>query len=489
MTGHQQAEQSAAAPVFGGSEIKKLGYNLYLRIPDNRLECRCSYVPHEQGSMMSRDDLTSILKQYNVQEGIDQQAFEDFCIKAAAGQQLVDMLLASGTPPVHGKDEFISLMVHPSVVVRKGEDDSTNVDMHIVQTFLNVSAGDVIGRIIPAEPGTPGKNISGMIIPSHPGKKMKCKVGKNICLEENGTLLVAAAAGRFCQSSEEVSVEHEYLVKGNVNFRIGSINFIGVVEIRGDVMDNFDVTASKGLMVTGNIGACNIVSDGDISFCGMNGLDRGRIICGGTLRAHYIHDVVVECKGDVIVDVEIHNCIIKTLGRIIVDKGAISGGSYIALGGIEAKKLGSASSQRTELRAGVDCNEAEVLDKLMVTLDETQNKLDQSQSPSEIKELQHTVSVLADSIMVIRGKTEESANAKINVKSVLYENVHLSLGCVTETVREQKDGSHSIIENSIEGGLRYLSLTGLNVNAGNMERAFVLEQENELLKVNHSGSE
>ena len=51
MTDQHGPEQPSAQPVIGGTEIKKIGYSLYLKMPENRLECRCSYVPHEQGSM------------------------------------------------------------------------------------------------------------------------------------------------------------------------------------------------------------------------------------------------------------------------------------------------------------------------------------------------------------------------------------------------------------------------------------------------------
>lgn len=466
-----------AAPAIGGSEVKKLGYSLYLKVPDNRLECRCSYVPREQGSMITRDELTAFLKQYNVREGICQQAFDDFVVKAVAGQQQVDVLLASGTLPVAGADEYFSMTVQSSASVQSGNEDATSVDMHIVQTFINVSTGDEIGRIVPAEPGTPGRNILGMPIPPQPGKPLKVTIGKNIRTEENGALLIAAATGRLCQSAGEISVEEEYVVKGDVNFRIGSIDFKGVVEVRGDVLDNFNITATKGLTVSGNIGACSIVSDGDVTFCGMDGQDKGRIVCGGTLRAHFIHDVVVECAGDVIVDVEIHNCTIRTLGRIVVDKGAISGGSYIAWGGIEAKKLGSAAAIHTKLLAGVDYHDVEELERLFAELTETQSKAKQSQSLSEISELRKTSAALTDRIMAIRGKADASANAKINAKAVLYENVQLSLGSVTEMIKEQNDGPLTIIENSIEGGLRYLTMTSLNVAATDMELAFIREQK------------
>lgn len=477
MTTQDQAAPTAAASAFGGSQVKKLGYSLYLKIPDNRLECCCSYVPNEQGSMMTGDELAAFLKQYNVREGLNQEAFDDFVVKAAAGQQLVDICLASGTPPVDGADEYIELAMQSSTAVHSSDEDSTEVDMHIVQTFINVSSGEKIGRIVPAGSGTPGRNIMGLAMPAQPGKPMKCTIGKNITLQENGALLIAAATGRFCQTATEISVEEEYVVKGDVNFRIGSIKFNGVVEVRGDVLDNFDISASKGLTVSGNIGVCSIVSDGDVTFCGIDGQGKGTIVCGGTLRANFIHDVTVECVGDVIVGVEIHNCTVRTLGRILVDKGAISGGSYIARGGIEAKKLGSASSQHTKLHAGIDYRDVELLESLFASLNEVMETIKQTQSLSEITELRKTAAALTDSITDVRSKADASANAKINAKAVLYENVQLTLGSVTETVTEQMDGPHSIIENSIEGGLRFLSMTSLNVKAADIELAFIREQK------------
>ena len=175
--------------------------------------------------------------------------------------------------------------------------------------------------------------------------------------------------------------------------------------------------------------------------------------------------------------VEIHNCTIRTLGRIFVDKGAISGGSCIAQGGIEAKKVGSVSSVHTKLQAGVDYHDVELLEKLFAALAETQNKAKESQSLTEITELRKTTASLADNIMAIRGKENAATNAKINVKAVLYENAQLILGSAAETIKEQMDGAHSIIENSIEGGLRYLSMTSLDVKATDIELAFIREQK------------
>lgn len=462
---------------FAGKEFKKIGYSLFVWIPDNKLECRCSYVPRSEGSMITLDVLQGYLAESGVKEGIDAEAVEDFALNAGAGKGLAMVLLASGVPSVAGADGRVDYSVQPSTTIHDVVDDGSTIDMHQVQTFLNVVPGDEIARIIPPEPGSAGRNIAGQTIPPQPGKAVNLKIGKNIRCEENGTLLFADAAGRVCVASGEISVEEEYVIAGDVDFRVGSIVFNGFVEVRGDVLNDFDITSSKGIRIGGNIGACAIQSDGDISFCGMDGQERGTIVCNGTIRANFLHDCSVVCAGDVIVDVELHNCIIKTLGRIIVTKGAMSGGTYTALGGIDARKIGSPASVRTKLVVGMDYRDVEELERLFAELERNQAQIGTTQSLQEIGELRKARAELTDRIFALRTKVDPQANPKINVKTMLYDRVLISLGTVNEEIREQKDGPLSIIENTVEGGLRYLPLTSLDIKAADMELVFVKEQK------------
>ncbi|MEI6214278.1 MAG: FapA family protein [Desulfuromonadales bacterium] len=470
-------QMTVAPPSFTGVEVKKLGYSLFLNIPDNQLECRCSYFPRNLGSMMTRDELAEHLMQHKVLEGIDQEACESFAIRAATGQMMQGVLLASGTAPVGGSDAAVEITAHPSTAVISGEDDSTDVDMYIVQTFINVEYGEEIGHVIPPGSGTDGRTISGKSIAAEAGKGLKCAIGKNINISDDGVRLTSTIIGRLCQTASEISVAEEYVVKGNVGFKVGVIDFKGFVEVRGDVLDNFDIIASKGLTVTGNIGVCTIVSEGDITVCGMDGQGIGKIVCGGNLHAHFVHDVDIECSGDILVDVEIHNCTIRCLGKVIVEKGAIQGGSCIARGGIEAQKIGSPSSKFTQLIDGMDYHDVEEMERLVTQLSEVQGRIVKSSSKIEIDALRKKTSELSRMIMAIKNKTDAAANAKINAKSTLYENVRLSLGSVTETIFEQKSGPLTIIENSIEGGLRFLSMTGLNVRAADIELALIHEMK------------
>jgi hypothetical protein len=469
--------EDGAKESIPGKELIKLGYSLFIAISKDMLECRCSYVPRQQGSMMTRDELNGYLAVTGVKEGLDEDALNTFAVNAAAGQSLRNVALATGTPTANGIDGWLSYTVHPSVPIQSDSDEKADIDLHQVQTFINVMPGDEIARIIPPVPGAAGKGVTGENLPPLPGKPLALKIGKNIIAEDNGQRLVSTASGRVCLVSGEISVEEEYVVAGDVNYKIGSIIFNGAVEVRGDVLDDFSVSAAKGLRVSGNIGICAITSGGDVALCGMDGQGKGTIVCGGGIMAQFIHDSIIECAGDLIVEVELHNCIVKTLGRIVVNKGAIAGGSYTALGGIEANRIGSLASVRSKLTVGVDYRDAEEQERLMDELAKNHKQIGQTSSLKEIEELRRKRATLTDRIMAIRLKSDERANQKINVKKTLYDNTLLVIGTQNEEVREPLDGPISVCENTIEGGLRYLSLTSLDVKATDIEKAFILEYQ------------
>jgi uncharacterized protein (DUF342 family) len=455
-----------------GVETRRPGYSVYIWLSPDKLECRCSYVPHDQGDMISRDELNALLKISGVREGFLEEALEDFIARAADGQPLSMLLLASGTAAVAGIDGLLIYTALPSVVATRVVDESTDVDMHNVQTFINVMPGDEIGRIVPADPGTPGRTVTGVTIPSKPGKPLNLAVGKNIDVQTDG-LLIATTAGRVCVVSHEISVAQQYVVSGDVNFRVGSVVFNGFVEVRGDILDGFNVTAVKGLRVNGNIGACHIKSDGDITFCGMDGQEKGTIECGGTLTANFIHEATVTAVGNVNVAVELHNCHMNSLGRIVVIRGAIVGGSYTALGGIETKKAGSAASVKTTLRAGFDYRDIPELERVSAELDTINSLLAQESSTMKSDRLRSLQTELSEQLKTIYQRSHEFSNPKLNVTSILYDNTFLRLGKSAKQKLEERTGPFSIIENSIEGGLRFLPQTSLDLLAQDIETSLV----------------
>lgn len=470
------AEHPAHQPVTPGREFRKTGYSLYVWIADDRLECRLSYLPNQQGSMMTAEELKGYLAQSGVREGLIPQALDDFASRAAAGQTLTMLPVAEGMPPEPGVDGHIRYTAPESVVVHTLNDETARVDMHSVTTFINVMPGDEIGRIIPPTAGRPGRSVEGQAIPQKPGKPLKLQIGSNIRLLEDGATMVAEAAGRVCCAAGEISVAEEFVVNGDVDFGVGSIVFNGYVEVRGDVLDGFNITAAKGLRVNGNIGACAIRSDGDIVFCGMDGQKKGAIVCGGSITANFIHETDVECGGDLNMEVELHNSLVNSLGRVVVKRGAIAGGSCTALGGIQTRKAGSGASVKTVLWAGVDYRDRDEYERLLGELEQNGVRAAQARQLPEIEELRRQRAGLMERVRALRSLSREGANPKINVTDMLYDNTVLCLGLQLREKVDERQGPFSAIENSIEGGVRFLEMTGLDVWARDIELAQVREQ-------------
>ncbi len=74
----------------------------------------------------------------------------------------------------------------------------------------------------------------------------------------------------------------------------------------------------------------------------------------GDIQSKFIDGGDIQAKNDIVVEKEIINCNIKTLGAVITPRGSIVGGETVALGGIFAGYTGSKTYVPTMLVAGED---------------------------------------------------------------------------------------------------------------------------------------
>src|SRR5690606_13235248 len=111
-----------------------------------------------------------------------------------------------------------------------------------VVRLANVKAGQMIAERVPPEPGVPGIDVTGEPIPPKEGKEVWIKPGKNVVLSPEKTALYAAIDGLVSQSEDErINVFPVYEVNGDVDYRVGNIDFVGTVVIRGNVLTGFRV--------------------------------------------------------------------------------------------------------------------------------------------------------------------------------------------------------------------------------------------------------
>lgn len=457
------------------------GYQLLLSLSQDEMECRAHLELKPGGTPPSLEELQGLLAADGITVGLNDTALQQL-ISESQSNKSSNALVAGGLPPLKGDDgrleySFVALE-RPASVEPEDEQDTEKrqVDFKVVQQFINVEPDQEIGRILPPTSGTPGTTVRGKPVAAEAGKALLLKMGQHVHTGgDDGSTLIAEIHGRVKLDGDTISVVEEYVVEGDVDFSVGNIRFNGFVEVRGDVLDGFQVSASKGIKITGNVGSCRLISHGNIEFCGMDGQGKGSILCGGDLIAHFIHDSSVECWGNMLIDVELRNCTVHCRGNL--SSGLLSGGDYISLAGVQVKRLGAPSAVKTVIHTGVDYHDLDRMHILLEQLDTLQQQLLKTKDPHELKQLADKKQQLARIIVEIRSRHPEGANAKVNVKDKIHEGVTIYLGDAVEEFAREEAGPVSLIENSLAGGLRRLSLTSLDVNATDLESSCRIQDE------------
>ena len=487
------------------SEISADAYDLRLESCNGQLECRGSINVKNSEQSISPAELISLLKSFEITDSLNLEQIAIFCTDAANGENPQNFLLAQGVEPTTGTDGYFELYVDTDLDnYELEEDEHGRVDYKSIQVFTNVVPGQIVGNIIPPEKGLAGKTITGTPIPAPLGSPAPLRAGEGIEFSSDGSEVIANKAGRITFENNLIAITEEFVVGGDVNYKIGHINFNGFVEIKGDVLDDFNIKASKGISVSGTVGACTLDAGGPVSIGTMAGMGRGLIRCRGDFKARYLNQVTVECWGDIHLENEVRNSILKATGFISAPKGLITGGQAIALEGIEAKTFGSRSGVKTYLTSGVYFPEADRLHFLRTRLKSIAHQLKKITETLPLlhkKPLDNLRPALKEAIELRIGlltqrqvnlaeerdqlseeltqfKTEDhpTENAKINALTSIKEGVILNLKQTSEEVKQEINGPVTIIEDSRQGGLRHLSLSPLKISATQLEEDLQAEE-------------
>jgi hypothetical protein len=414
--------------------------------------------------------------------------------------------VAEGAEPEAGKDSKLEFLVQPStrrpVLEEKVKEDGQvkQVDFRSARRFENVERDQKIAVLHPGHEGKPGRNVKGeRITPPSAHTKVTVKAGKGVVRRENE--FFADMDGRVVHESGVLSVTDEFVVAKDVDFDVGHIDFVGSVTVYGDVLDDFNVRGRKGVKIEKNVGACTIESEGDIELSGMTGRgDEGVIRCGGNLKARYLDNVRVECQGNIEVRNELMHSDVKCGGTLNV-QGAIVGGHCLALGGVEAVSVGSDSSVKTHLRAGMDYRYLDRIAPVQAKLEQCRKRSqdlisrvgpyarnpDPSALPDGIKARLKTMLEEIQSLHEKREELEkvlkdmeedvaEKANPKINALKRLFGGTVIQLGNTTQETRQTINRSVSVIQHlGVE--LRFLKYSPLHVKAQEIERKLIAAEE------------
>ncbi len=447
-------------------------------------------------TLLNPSRLIALLHQHHITDTIDKNAIDSFCTSFDQGQNPLPTVIARGIEPLAGADGWFELLVKISGEEQEFIPDSKGrVDLKRLNAYTEIEAEQKLGVIHPPEPGIPGCTVQGHRLEAPAGKPATIVAGEGVQLKYGGRMAFATRPGRALFDKTILTVVDQLVISGHVDFRVGHIDFNGFVDVKGDVLDDFDIRSTKGVKISGHVGACHIQSQGSVEVDSMAGREIGHIFCQGDLHARYLNQVAVVCYGDVIVANEIRNSRIRATGHVVVERGAIVGGEVTALRGVSAATIGANSGQRTQIVAGVyfpDAERTDYMQRQLHSIEHQMNCLTTTIKPlmqhlrkgsqfidaarirlqilnDKLDSLHEQKNALIAEMMSSRPVTLETENPKINVLKDLKDGAVIILGKAREEMTFDRQGPLSIIENTRTGGLRFLSLSPLPIPASQLE--------------------
>jgi len=413
------------------------------------------------------------------------------CLDRAAGRSGAQLMeVAEGRPPEHGADGQIEFYVQPSSEeARYTRDAAGRVNYHELNLIENVAAGQELARLLPPKPGAPGSTVLGEELPPRTGQSARARAGRGVRAGgAGGDLFIAEFPGRLVHAGEVLSISQEYEVKGNVDYSVGNVDFVGRVVIHGEVLDEFNVRGEMGLTVRGAVGKCQLVSAGDVALTsGISGKGAGAIRAGGRVRARYLNEVTVEAGGDVQVERESYNAVVRTAGSYR-GSGKVVGGEVMALEGIETDTAGSELGVATRLVAGADYRHSGRVRELNETAAALDKEIDRVSTaigplladPQKVAALppgkKRVILDLVSHLRALKERREDlaaqmqqaaaadaAAVRQINIRKRLFSGVSVELGPLRLLVKSPSTGPLSLLEDPAGGGVRITAYAPLGV--------------------------
>ncbi|MBR2131752.1 MAG: DUF342 domain-containing protein [Oscillospiraceae bacterium] len=261
---------------------------------------------------------------------------------------------ACGTPVQEGENGRVIENYARQLTKSVKLDERGVADYRAMNYMQLIKEGDVICEIIPPKPGAAGMRVDGVVVEPPPIKAAVVPAGKNTCLNEEGTQLLAEKDGHLEFDGSKFSVKLILEIPGDVDYNTGNIDYHGDVHVHGDVRATFSIKATGNVIVDGLVEAATVEAGGDVLIsCGVLGDNNALIKSGGNIRAKYLENCVAYAGKSVFADCVI-TCQVYSDESIQITsgRGTIIGGTLVAAHSIKSRMVGTESGRKTEIELG-----------------------------------------------------------------------------------------------------------------------------------------
>lgn len=441
-------------------EEEKIDAQVSVIISPDKMKASIIITPPDGGRDVNIEDVTEALNKNGVCHGINQANIENIIKYPVYNQPII---IAEGTQPINGQNGKVEFYFNLNRESKPTILEDGRVDFRNLNIIESVEKGRVLCSLVPPQPGTPGKTVTGSEIPAVDGKVAKLPKGKNVEISEDEQKLIASIDGQVNYIDGKVNVFANYEIPADVDNSTGNVKFIGNVIVRGNVLSGFTIEAGGTVEVYGVVEAATIIAEGDIILRrGMQGMGKGVLISGGDIIAKYIENSIIEAKMDIQSEAIMHSTV-KCGNKLELGgkNGLLIGGICRVGKEISAKVIGSYMSTVTEIEVGVDPSLKErykIAKEELLKLEEDIKKADQAinilkkfeaagnltpkKKEMMVKSVRtkvyfsNRINELRREILDIEQRLQEEANGRIKVFNVIYPGTKVSIGTSTMYIKE-----------------------------------------------------
>ena len=356
---------------------------------------------------ITQEDILFTLMEKSVVYGISYETIEEIVTKEIYGHEFI---IAAAIPPVAGKDAIITevIPIDPDAKPFLNEDGS--VDYKKWDNIRQISKGEVICTRVPPTPGIPGISVFGHPLSPTPGEDFALPVGMNTRILDDETKLVAAIAGFLYRQGRDICVGNIYIIKDDISFKTGNIEYLGDVVVKGNVNSGFSVIADGNISIEGSVESAQIESKKGSVFIknSVFGQNNASITALKNITADNLQDACVKAGGTLSVAKQIRNCKIETQNLEMPSSGQI---------------LSSNIAFRGYVRCGSMGGKTETLNEFTFVENEMQKFKDELYGINDLlRKLNKAIAVIENKIFSIKPSDTslESENQKKLLKSKLF---------------------------------------------------------------------
>ncbi len=284
-------------------------------------------------------DVLFVLAEKSVVYGIDYETIDEIISKQFYGQEFI---IASADPPVAGRDAVVTEVQPIDPDARPFLNEDGSVDYKRWDNIRQINKGEVICTRTPPTPGIPGISVFGHPLSPTPGEDYSLPRGMNTRVIDHETKLVATIEGFLYRNGRDICVGGLYIIKEDVCFKTGNIDYSGDVLIRGNVNAGFSVIAGGNISVEGSVESAHVESKTGNIFIknSVFGQNNANIIAEKNMTAENLQDATIKIGKTLTVKGQIRNCKIELENLNMPFSGQIIGSSIAFRGSLKCGSIG-----------------------------------------------------------------------------------------------------------------------------------------------------